>query len=146
MADRAHPRRDTSRRRTIADIGSLTIGLAALAGCSAVPSAEVKSSGAIDDAALLNNVLGLEYETMAAYDAALAAGALGPADAAMAHAFQADHEKHAEILVRAIARLHGEPVAARPPTEYRSSSAALTEREERLRFLVGFQQGLTPPR
>ena len=140
MADRAHSRRGASRRAIIAGAGGLTI--AAMAGCTVVPATEVTSNGAAEDLALLDNLLGLEYEAVAAYDAALAGGAFGTADAARAHAFQGDHVKHAEALAHDIARLHGKPVAQRPARDYRFSSAALKEPTEALRFLVGFERGL----
>jgi hypothetical protein len=129
-----------SRRRLLAGAGIATLGVAA-AGCTAVTPAPPRST-AIDDAALLNNVLGLEYEAVAAYDAALAGGALGASDAALARAFQADHVKHAEALVRAITRLQDKPVAARALEDYRFAADALRQRDDALRFLVGFEQGL----
>jgi hypothetical protein len=129
----------SSRRFLIAGAGFVTLGVAA--GCTAVTPTPPRST-AIDDAALLNNVLGLEHEAIAAYDAALAGGALGASDAALAHAFQADHAKHAEALVRAIIRLQDKPVAARAPEDYRFALDALRQRDDALRFLVGFEQGL----
>src|SRR4051812_6959032 len=86
------PRRD-SRRRLITGAGVAALGLATGCTATAIAPAPPRST-AVDDAALLNNVLGLEYEAIAAYDAALAGGALGASDAALARAFQADHAKH----------------------------------------------------
>src|SRR5690348_7874179 len=107
----------SSRRRLIAGTGMAALGL--LTGCTATIAPAPPRSTAVDDAALLNNVLGLEYEAIAAYDAALAGGGLGTGDAALAQAFQLDHTKHAEALVRAILRLQDKPVAARAPEDYR---------------------------
>jgi hypothetical protein len=134
---------DRSRRLLIAGAGMSALGLTA--GCTATASAPPTPprSTAVDDAALLNNVLGLEYEAIAAYDAALAGGALGTGDAALAQAFQLDHTKHAEALVRAILRLQDKPVTARAPEDYRFAADALRQRDDALRFLVGFEQGLT---
>lgn len=139
-ADRPRIRRPPSRRFVIAGAGCAALGL--VAGCDAVVSREVKPSTAADDIALINSVLGLEYAAVAAYDAALASGALGEPDAAMARAFQDDHRKHGEALVRAIGRLQGKAVAARPPSDGRASLQGLTERDDAMRFLVGIEQGL----
>jgi hypothetical protein len=139
MTEKSPPPHVSSRRFLIAGAGIATLGVAA--GCTAVTPALPRST-AIDDAALLNNVLGLEYEAIAAYEAALAGGALGASDAALAHGFQADHAKHAEALVRAITRLQDKPVAARAPEDYRFAADALRQRDDALRFLVGFEQGL----
>lgn len=141
MTDHLRPPRDASRRRLIAGAGITALGL--VTGCTATAIAPAPPrSTAVDDAALLNNVLGLEYEAIAAYDAALAGGGLGTGDAALAQAFQLDHTKHAEALVRAILRLQDKPVAARAPADYRFARDALRQRDDALRFLVGFEQGL----
>lgn len=145
MADHSQPRRGATRRRLIAGAGGLTVGVAALglvAACTSNATVETRSTGTADDAALLNNVLGLEYEAIAAYDAALAGGALGETQAALARAFQADHAKHAEALARAIARLQGRLVGTPAPTGSRFSAATLSDRGDALRFLAGFEQGL----
>jgi hypothetical protein len=144
-AEQAPPGRGPSRRRLIAGAGGLTVGVAALgivAGCTTMAGVETKTSGKGDDAAILNNLLGLEYEAVAAYDAALAGGALAAPEAALARSFQADHAKHAEALTRGVIRLQDRPVAARPQTEYRFSSAVLANRDEAVRFLIGVEQGL----
>jgi len=147
MADRAQPGRGASRRHIIAGAGRLTIGAAALgivAGCTTMAAVEPKRAAGAgrDDVALLNNVLGLEYEAVAAYDAALAGGALAGKMAALARAFQDDHAKHAAALARAVIRLQGAPVGARPAFDYSFSPAALTDADDAMRFLVGFEQGL----
>jgi hypothetical protein len=145
MTEQSQPHHGTSRRRLIAGAGGLTIGaatLVALAGCTSVEAVAPKNRTASDDAAVLNNMLGLEYETIAAYDAALAGGALAAAEAAMARAFQSDHAKHAEALMHAVLRLQGKPVAPLSPIDYRFSPAALARRDEAMRLLAGFEQGL----
>jgi hypothetical protein len=146
MADRAQPGFGASRRHIIAGAGRLTIGAAALgivAGCTTMAAVEPKRAGdGRDDVALLNNVLGLEYEAVAAYEAALAGGALSDKMAALAHAFQDDHAKHAAALARAVTRLQGKPVGPRPAVDYSFSPAGLTSGEDAMRFLLGFEQGL----
>jgi hypothetical protein len=139
MTDGFRPPRFASRRGLVAGAGIAALGI--VAGCTGVASAPPRGAP-IDDAALLNNVLGLEYEVAAAYDAVLAAGAIVGTVAALVHAFETDHAKHAEALVRAILRLQEKPVAARAPQDYRFSPAAFSEREDALRFLLGFEQGL----
>jgi hypothetical protein len=144
MDDQSRPARLASRRRLVAGAGGLTLAGAALgllSGCTTAALGETKSNGPVDDAAVVNSVLGLEYQAFAAYEAALAAGALAEKEAAMARAFQADHVKHAEAMVRIIIRLQGKPVAARAAPDYRFA-AELKSRDDVLRFLVGFEQGL----
>jgi len=144
MEDKS-PGRIASRRRLITATGGLTLAGAALgllSGCTAISLGETKSSGAVDDAAIVNSVLGLEYQAVAAYDAALAGGALAEPEAAMARAFQADHAQHAAAMVRTVIRLQGKPVAARAATDYRFAAAELLSRDDALRFLVAFEQGL----
>ena len=138
MTDRVPPPPVGSRRLLIAGAGIATLGVAT--GCTGVASTPPRSSATIDDAAVLNNVLGLEYEAVAAYETALAGSALGATDAALAHGFQTDHAKHAEALVRAILRLQGKPVTAR--ADYRFAAGALDRRDDALRFLLDFEQGL----
>jgi Ferritin-like domain len=128
-----------SRRLLITGTGITALGL--VAGCTTVTPATPRST-AVDDAALLNNLLGIEYEVIAAYDAALAGGALSASDTALAQAFQADHAKHAEALVRAVTRLQDKPVARRALEDYRFATDGLRQRDDALRFLVGFEQGL----
>jgi hypothetical protein len=141
----AEPARIASRRRLIAGAGGLTLAGAAfglLSGCTSIALGETKSNGPVDDAAVVNSVLGLEYEAVAAYEAALAAGVLAEPEAVMARAFKADHVKHAEAMVRTIIRLQGKPVAARAATDYRFAAAELKSRDDALRFFVAFEQGL----
>ena len=146
MVDRAQPGSGASRRLVIAGAGRLAVGAAALgivAGCTTMAAVEPKrDTGGRDDVALLNNVLGLEYEAVAAYDAALAGGGLSDEMAALARAFQDDHAKHAAALARAVVRLQGRPVGARPTIDYSFSPAALTTGADAMHFLVGFEQGL----
>jgi hypothetical protein len=141
----AESARIASRRRLIAGAGGLTLGGAALgllSGCTSNALGETKSNGPVDDAAIVNTVLGLEYQAVAAYDAVLAARALPEPEAALARAFQADHVKHAEAMVRTIIRLQGKPVTAGAADDYRFAAAKLTSRDDALRFLVAFEQGL----
>jgi hypothetical protein len=145
MEDQSPPARIPSRRRLITGAGGLTLAGAALglvSGCTGISLGETKSNGPVDDAAVVSSVLGLEYQAVAAYEAALSAGALAEPEAAMARAFQADHVKHAEALVHTIIRLQGKPVTARDAPEYRFAAAELKTRDDVLRFLVGFEQGL----
>jgi Ferritin-like domain len=101
-----------------------------------------KDNGPAEDAALLVNVLGLEYEAIAAYATVLEADRLAAAELDLARGFQEDHRKHAEALKRLIDRLGGTPVEAATPEAYGFSAAQLTRREDALGFLIGFEQGL----
>ncbi len=145
MDDRSPPARPTSRRRLVTGAGGLTLAGAALgvlSGCTSVDLGETKSNGPVDDAAVVNSLLGLEYQAFAAYEAALAAGALAENEAAMARAFQADHVKHAEAMVRIVNRLQAKPVASYAAPDDRFAAAELKSRDDVLRFLVGFERGL----
>src|ERR1700733_4513911 len=112
-----HGPADVERRRLIlGGAGRLTLSVAALAlpGCAngAPPGPVVDKSG--DDSALLNNVLGVEFEAVAAYDAVLARATLSTAERDLATAFRADHMKHAEAIAAAIKRAGGLPPERSP--------------------------------
>ena len=133
------------RRRLLVRGGliALAAGLGVPAGCaSRGPGAAVPADPA-GDAALLDNVLGLEYEAVAAYASVLGTRLLGPAERGIAEGFAEDHRIHAEALVRLVVALGAAPVAAAPARDYGISAAELAGREGTLRFLLGFEQGLT---
>ena len=140
-----HGPTDVERRRLLlGGAGRLGLSVAALAlpGCAsgAPPGPAVDKSG--DDSALLNNVLGVEFEAIAAYDAVLARATLSAAERDLAAAFRADHMKHAEVIAAAIKRAGGFP-PDRPPQNESFAQTELGGREDALRFLVAIEQGMS---
>ena len=122
----------------------LTIGAATLLvpGCASVspPDHPVEKAG--DDNALLNNVLGLEFEAIDAYDTVLAGATLTAAERDLATAFRADHQKHAEAIAAAIQRSGATP-PERPANAHPFAATELGDRADALSFLVGIEQGLS---
>lgn len=116
--------------------------LGSLAGCAALGPAEPKPRDAADDLALLDNLLGLQNEAVAAYDFVRGAGVLDGAERDQATLFAADHVKHAEALARSIERLGGAAVVA-AKRNYGFSAGAVARRADAIDFLIGIEQGLT---
>jgi rubrerythrin len=113
-------------------------GLSACGGDDDDPSeGPVSEDEAESDAALLNNLLDLEYTEIAAYGAA--ARVLGGAARRAARRF-AEHERsHAEELSRAVRRLGGRPNSSRPAREYAADFPPLTGPGEALEFLLDIE-------
>jgi hypothetical protein len=132
-----------SRRRLLTEAAALAIAtmLGPLAGCTLGPPPP-KPRDAGDDLALLDNLLGLQNEAVAAYAFVLAAGALDGAEREQATRFAEDHRKHAEALARSVARMGGTAVAA-AKRDYGFSSGAVAQRSDAIDFLIGIEQGLT---
>jgi len=80
----------------------LTASLAA--GCASVGPPPLPPPSPADDPVILNNLLALELEAVAAYEAA--GQFLPPARAEAAAQFRAEHRRHADTLIAAI-RQHG---------------------------------------
>jgi Ferritin-like domain len=145
-APKPPPPADAGRRRFIlGGAGGLTIGVAALAlpGCAAnVATIDHPTEKSDDDSALLNNVLGVEYQAIAAYDAVLAGTTLTAAERDLATAFRADHLKHAEVIAASIKRSGGTP-PERSPNDQPFAATEVGSRSDALRFLIGIEQGLS---
>jgi hypothetical protein len=125
-------------------VGGLTVGVAALAlpGCASVSTVNRPAEKAGDDPALLNTVLGVEFEAIAAYDAVLAGAMLNAAERDLATAFRADHMKHAEVIAAAIRRSGGTP-PERSPDDRTFAATELRGRADALSFLISIEQGLS---
>jgi len=137
--------RSRSRRRLLvraASIGLAMTMLGTLGGCASLCPAPPKSRDPRDDAALLDNLLGLEDEAVAAYEFVAAGGALDGAERAQAAEFAEDHRKHEEELARLIDRLGGKKIAE-AKRDYGFSSDAVARREDAIDFLIDIEQGLT---
>jgi hypothetical protein len=124
--------------------GGLTLAgaLPLLAGCTSAAIGAHDKVRPGDDLAMLDTVLALEYEAAAAYDAILAGSLLAGDERALAAAFRADHGKHAEALAAIIRRRGGAAAPAKAPNSDRFAIGALTGREDALRFLLNFEEGL----
>jgi hypothetical protein len=141
---RMERRRSPSRRRLLARAGSVAVAmtlLGALARCTSLGPAPPRSRDPGDDSPLLDNLLGLESEAVAAYEFVRAAGALDGTERAAAAAFEDDHRKHEAMVARLIERLAGRPAAAEG-RDYRFSSGAVARRDDAIDFLIGIEQGL----
>ena len=135
---------DPERRRLVlGGVGRFTLGVAALtlADCASVSAPDHPPDKTADDSALLDNVLAVEYQAVAAYESVLAGAILTGGERGMAAAFQADHVKHAEVLVAAITRAGG-TAPERSPRDLPFAATELRGRDDALRFLVGIEQGL----
>src|SRR5258708_6679975 len=128
---------DPGRRRFIlGSAGRLTVSVVALAlpACAAVSPPGHATDKSSDDSALLDNVLGVEFEAIAAYEAVLARATLSAAERDLATAFRADHMKHAEVIAAAIKRAGGSP-PERAPADQQFAATELGGRDDALRFL-----------
>ena len=135
------PAEDSDRRRLLS--GGLGLGaLGLLTGCSSAALGAHETVRPGSDAALLNNLLSLEYQAIAAYDVVLARAALGAEEAERLALFQADHRRHAEAISAAVMRRKTVPVARAPLGSYGFELPAPASREEALHFLVGIESGL----
>jgi hypothetical protein len=137
------PPPEIPRRRLILGGGgglAVAAASAALSGCASGAGGSARTERPGDDAALIANLLGLEYEAIAAYDTVLAAAVLGEAERGLAAGFRADHRNHADALRRTIERVGGAFVDIDRKS---GQPAALGGRDDALRFLIGVEQGLT---
>jgi hypothetical protein len=133
-----------SRRRLLARAlaGGLAMMMAGLlASCASLGPPAPRIRNASDDAALLDNLLGLENEAVAAYELVCARGVLKGAERAQAAAFEEDHRKHAEALARMIDRLGGKKIGE-AKRDYGFSPGAVAEREDAIGFLIDIEQGV----
>src|SRR5438132_1496733 len=93
------------RRLILGGAGGLTMAALALPGCTADTIVAQPVARPSDDAALLANLIGLEYGAIGTYDSVLAGPLLGAAERRLATDFRGDHRQHVEALLRALERL-----------------------------------------
>jgi hypothetical protein len=135
------PAERSCRRQILSS--SLGLGaLGLLTGCSSAALGAHETVRPGDDAAMLNSALSLEYQAIAAYEAVLARAPLTGPEAERAAQYQADHRRHAEALAASVASRKAMPVVRPTPDSYRFEPAALSRRDDALRFLLGIEQGL----
>jgi hypothetical protein len=142
--ERFRDERFHGRRRLLArgaPVAAAMMILGPLGGCVSLGPAPPKLRDSGDDAALLDNLLGLQHEAVAAYEFVAARGPLDGAERAQAAGFADDHRKHAAALARTIERLGDEKITS--PRDYGFSAGAVARREDAIDFLIGIEQGLT---
>jgi hypothetical protein len=99
------PKFQAVRRRLLASIATAGI----VSGCALVPRNADRPASPGDDISILNGILALEYEAVAAYRAGAESGLLDPDQRALVESIEADHLRHAEGIAETIRRLGGEP-------------------------------------
>jgi hypothetical protein len=137
--------RSWARRRLLGRAASVAVAvtmLGSLASCVSLGPTPPRNRDPGADAALLDNLIGLQNEAVAAYEFVRAGGALGGAERAQAAAFAEDHRKHAEALTRLIDRLGGK-TSVEAKRDYGFASGAVARRDDAIDFLIGIEQGLT---
>jgi hypothetical protein len=134
-----------TRRRLIAGVASVAVAttlLGSLGGCAGLGLAAPRSRDPGGDVALLDNLIGLQNEAVAAYEFVRGGGVLDGAELVQAAQFAADHRKHAAVLTRIAERLGGKTVAE-TARDYGFSAGAIARRADAIQFLIGIEQGLT---
>ena len=88
-------------------------------GAAALPALAARGEAPVGagDVAVLNAMLAIELETLAAYRRAASCGLLVPAAQDLAARCAADHRAHRELLVATIRALGGVPVEAPTPPD-----------------------------
>lgn len=132
-----------SRRSFFAQGGLFSLGaLAAVTLGQVSPAwAQTASKSTMDDVAILNVALGLEYQAIAAYQVGAESGLLKKPVLDVAVSFQGHHKAHAQVLVATIEKLGGKAVVAKKPAEYGFPVDKLKTQADVLRFAAGLEQG-----
>lgn len=133
----------SSRRNFFARGGLFSLGaLAAVTLGQASPAwAQTASKSTVDDVAILNVALGLEYQAIVAYQVGAESGLLQKPVLDVAVKFQAHHKAHAQVLAGTIEKLGGRPVVARKPSEYGFPVDQLKSQADVLKFAAGLEKG-----
>jgi len=103
--------------------GGLAAFLAACGSSSDPQTAEDKSSDAQaptggQDKTIVNYALKLEYIEVDFYDRAVGSGALSGAEAELFKRIQENEHAHVDALLALAKKLHGDPVAEKPTTQF----------------------------
>lgn len=95
----------------------------------------------MSDLDLLNAGLGGEHFGIAAYQAALDSGLLDAGTAAVAKAFQTDHEAHRDRLASLVATHGGEPVPALAVESYAGQFPPLASASDIVAYAIELEAG-----
>ncbi|MDO3616397.1 ferritin-like domain-containing protein [Ralstonia pseudosolanacearum] len=139
------PRIDVRRRVLLRTPGLLALGsLAAMSLGRSMPAwAQTQSGSVKDDINILNTALGLEYQTIAAYQVGAESGLLQKPVLATAVKFQGHHKAHAQVLSGTVSKLGGTPVMEKKVAEYNFPVSQLKTQADVLRFAAGLEKGAT---
>lgn len=134
-------------RRRMLRSGVLSIaGIAALASAGPLAlGSKAYAQGAPADVDILNVALGLEHEGIAAYQLGAESKLLKPKVLQVAVKFQDDHKVHRDLLIDAVKKLGGTPVAAKSMAEYAKSleAAKLKSQKDVLQLALRLELGAT---
>lgn len=96
---------------------------------------------AASDARILNNILGGEFEAVAAYQVGAESGLLHKPVLALAKQFQGQHKEHAALIAATVNALGGKPVEPKKIAEYKFPVETLKTQEDIVRFAAGLEMG-----
>jgi len=132
------PAAKQARRAFLGKSGLLLSGtaIALLAGQEALAKAGKSTAS---DVRILNTALGAELEAIAAYQVGAESGLLQKPVLDLALTFQGHHKAHAEVLANTVAKLGGNPVAAKE--KYTFPTETLKTQADVLRFAATLEKG-----
>ena len=133
----ALPRRKFLGAATSATLSATAIGL--LTGTSTLLPRGARAETGEQDVRILNTALGAEHEAVAAYQVGAESGLLEKAALDLAVQFQGQHKEHVELLAKTVAKLGGDPVAAK--ATYAFPVEKLGTQADVLRFAAGLEKG-----
>ena len=136
--DRLNP----SRRAFLSESGLVlsASAVALLAGCESLAAAQKNTDSAGgSDVAILNTALGAEREAIAAYQLGADSGLLDAGTKGLALKFQGHHKAHADLLAATVAKLGGQPVAAKK--QYAFPVEKLKSQTDVLHFAAQLEEG-----
>jgi rubrerythrin len=131
-----------SRRSFLGGVSSATLSATAiglLAGAPALIPRRARAETGEQDIRILNTALGAEHEAVAAYQVGAESGLLEKAALDLAVQFQGQHKEHVDLLAATVAKLGGEPAAAKP--SYAFPVETLKTQEDVLRFAAALEKG-----
>ncbi len=97
----------------------------------------------MSDIDVMNEGLAGEHFGIAAYAAALGSGLLDESVADVARSFQADHERHRDLLIEQIERRGGTPVGALEAEVYAKEYPPLSSVADVLAYAIALEAGAT---
>jgi rubrerythrin len=122
---------------TSATLSATAIGL--LASAPALIPRRARAETGEQDIRILNTALGAEHEAVAAYQVGAESGLLEKAVLDLAVQFQGQHKEHVDLLAATVAKLGGDPVAAK--ATYTFPVDKLKSQDDVLRFAAGLEKG-----
>ena len=126
----------------LSGVGKATLSASAVALIVGCESLAQGASNSASDAAILNAALGLEHEGITAYQLGAESGLLQKPVLDVAVMFKNHHEEHREILIGAIRKLGGTPVAPKSKDEYARAlnAASLKSQTDVLRLAARLER------